>query len=115
MKTKEKSLKTQMTSNELVLSVMKPSVVLWNFPSIFIRNILRILPTLFAHSAPSTLGKDTFYREVESNRGCYNFRAQPDWVYEFPDWIGLDTTGHSNLPDRSWRTRQTRLNPDLYF
>ena len=60
MKMKEKSLKTQMISNEFVLSVMKPSVVLWNFPSIFIRNILRILPTLFAHSAPSTLGKDTF-------------------------------------------------------
>ena len=112
MKMKEKSLKTQMISNELVLSVMKPSVVLWNFPSIFIRNILRILPTLFAHSAPSTLGKDTFYREVESNRGCYNCRAQPDWAYEFPDRIGLDTTGHSNLRDRSWRTGP---NPDLYF
>ena len=39
-------------------------------------------------------------------------RAQPDWAYEFPDWTGLDRTGHPNLQDRSCRTR---LNLDLYF
>ena len=36
-----------------------------------------------------------------------NTRAQPDWVYEFPD-----RTGHPNLPDRFCRTG---LKPDLYF
>ena len=112
MKMKEKSLKTQMISNELVLSVMKPSVVLWNFPSIFIRNILRILPTLFAHSVPSTLGKDTFLERLNLTEGAITVGLNQTGHMSFPDWIGLDTTGHSNLPDRSWRTR---LNPDLYF
>ena len=36
----------------------------------------------------------------------FEFRAQPDWAFEFPD-----RTGHPNLPDRScW----AGLNPDLY-
>ena len=36
----------------------------------------------------------------------FEFRAQADWEFEFPD-----RTGHPNLPDRScW----TGLNPDLY-
>ena len=89
MKTKEKSLKTQMISNELVLSVMKPSVVLWSFPSIFIRNILRILPTLFAHSAPSTLGKDTFLERLNLTDGAIT--------------VGLNRTGHmSFLTGQDW-------------